>query len=1262
MRSTLFRLVSAAVLVMMLVTTVSAHSTPDEATSIYIVRLEDAPLAGYRGGIAGLEPTSPRVTGAPKLDATSPASIAYRDYLAEQQAQLIAAMEQSFGHQVEVVFQYDAAYNGMAVRLTAREAADLVTFPGVVDVQPDFVLYPTTDYGPTWIGAPGIWDGSDVPGGVGTKGEGVIVGILDTGLNMDHPSFAATGPSDGYVHINPYGPGNYVGLCLDDPGTWVCNDKLIGYYIYTGEDHEDEEGHGSHTASTAAGNVLDAGYVDLTPYDYSPAISGVAPHANIIGYDVCNDTGGCPGSGSIAATNQAVLDGVDVINFSIGGGTSNPWTDTGSLAFLYAAEAGIVPVTSAGNSGPGASTIGSPADAPWMVSVGSNTHNRAGSNSLIDMTGGDTPPPADMDGKGFSEGYGPAPIVYAGDYGDALCLDEFTPGTFPNGEIVVCDRGTNARVAKGWNVMQGGAGGYILANASASQTLNGDVHHLPAVHITYDDGVDLKAWLASGSDHMATIEGTTLSTDPANGDIMAGSSSRGPLINTAEDVIKPDLSAPGVDILAAIRSLPPDAEDPTTEYGIKSGTSMSSPHTAGAAALLRALYPGWSPAQIKSALMTTAWTATVLKEDGMTPADPFDIGGGRVDLSMAAKVGMVLDVTTAEFEDANPALGGEPRALNLPSMGDADCAGICSWTRVVSSTLDTTESWTVSTSAAPGMNLTVTPDSFDLAPAATQTITVTADVLGAPVGEWVFGKVLLTPDSPSVAEAHLPVAVQMTAQPPVISVEPSSLESLQSPDVVVTEPLTITNLGETPLDWMIYEDAGLPGGAPELVDWFEDFDSYPTGQDLHGVGGWKGWFNDPAATAFTTDVQAHSAPNSVDIATTSDLVHEYAGYDTSTWRYTAWQYVPNDFSGESYFLLLNQYDDSGAPLNWSTQVHFESTQDLVIADGAGAGQTLPLIRGQWVEIRVEINLDTDWQQFYYDDQLLFEGSWTEGMSGGGILNIGSVDLFANGASSVYYDDLSLVSTIPGVCDSVNDIPWVSVSPESGTTEGGESSPVDVAFDSIGLDLGVYTGTLCIDSNDPATPLVIVPLTMTVDCFEVTTATISGPEEVLPGEVATYTVTWEPDDATPPINIEWSNGMTTTEAAYSWPEPGDYTVVVTATNCDGAVVTDTFDVTVIAPCVEVISATISGPEALLVGEMGTFSVTLEPPDATPPIDILWSNGMTGTSTTYSWDEPGTYTVVVTATNCEGAALATGTLEVAVTQPMHYVYLPIVVKDQ
>jgi subtilisin family serine protease len=1156
MKSGTLKILVVAVVILMLIVPVSANSAPDEATGVYIVRLKDAPLASYRGGIAGLEATSPRVTGARKLDVNSPASVAYLDYLAQKRTQLLAAMEDGFGHEVEILFQYDVAYNGMAVRLTSQEAFELAAFSGVADVQPEFVRYPTTEAGPAWIGAPGIWDGSAVPGGMGTMGEGVIAGVIDTGQNLDNPSFADIG-GDGYDHDNPLGPNTYVGLCLDDPGTWVCNDKFIGYYIFTGEDHEDTDGHGSHTASTVAGNVvLSTTATMIAPTTiYSATVSGVAPHANIIGYDACDDDGGCPGAALIAAINQATADRVDVINYSIGGGPSNPWLDADALAFLAAQDAGVIPVTSAGNNGPDPGTIGSPGDAPWLLAVAASTHNRFHRNSLISMSGGDTPPPDDILGKGLTSGYSSHPIVYAGNFGDPLCGSPFAPGTWQNGEIVVCDRGGGfGRVEKGANVLAGGAGGYVLANAeSDGRSLNGDPHVLPAVHIVYEDGVALKDWLASGSGHMAAIAGYTASFDPANGDVMAAFSSRGPS-PAVPDVIKPDVTAPGLDIFAAYR----DPED----YWIISGTSMSSPHAAGAAALLRALYPGWSPAQIKSALMTTAWTATVVKEDDVTPADPFDIGSGRIDLSKAAQVGLVLDVTTTEYEDANPGTGGEPKALNLPSMADSQCPGTCSWLRTVASTLDTTVSWTAVVTAPPGMTLAVTPSSFDLGALASQPIVVDADVGDLPGGAWVFGQVTLVPDDPSVPEAHFPVAVAPAASPPEASVEPTSLETVQPSGIVVTLPLTITNDGDLPLEWSIYEHDGQAGAAPALVDWFEDFDSYPPGQDLHGVGGWKGWDNNPAYTAFTTDAEAHSAPNSVDILTDADLVHEY-GYDAGIWTYTAWQYVPPDFSGESYFILLNTYSDGGDK-NWSTQVHFNSDLNLVIADGEAAGEVLPLIRGQWVEIHVEIDLINDIQEFYYNGQLLYQSSWSDGVSGGGALNIAAVDLFANGASTVYYDDLSLVQDT-GPCSDVSDIAWVSVSPESGTTQAGASSPVDVSFDSTGFDVGVYTGTLCLSSNAPASRLIPVPVAMTVVCSELTGAAISGPAELLAGETGTYSVTLEPPTATPPFDIEWSNGMTGTATTYNWPEPGDYTVMVTATNCAGtSVVTDTLDVTVTQP--------------------------------------------------------------------------------------------------
>ncbi|MDX1435438.1 MAG: S8 family serine peptidase [Anaerolineales bacterium] len=1092
----------------------SRESADAGDVSIYIVQLNDAPLAMYEGGIAGLPATNPAANGLKKIDLKSDATEAYLSYLEGAQAQFLADMESLAGRSIDVRFSYKHAFNGLALELTKNEAKAAAAMAGVRMVQKDFMRYPTTDVGPQWIGADNIWDGTATGGLPGTMGEGVTVGVIDTGINLDHESFAEVGPVDGYVHTNPLGSGNFLGLCNSDPGTWVCNDKLIGYYIMTGESTEDTDGHGSHTSSTAAGNIVTATLnISVTnPYTYTAQIAGVAPHANIIHYDGCLDGGGCPGSALVMAINQTVADGVvDVINYSIGGGTSDPWNDADSQAFLGTVAAGIVPVTSAGNSGPDPSTVGSPGDSPWLLTVGASTHNRAFPNSIQNMSGG-TSPPADAQGKGITITYGPANMVYAGDFGDALCLNPFAANTWTNGEIVVCDRGTNARVQKGVNVLSGGAGGMVLANVDPGQSVNSDPHILPAVHVSSAHGDAIRTWLSSGSGHTGTISGAAVDLSPANGDVMAGFSSRGPLINTASDIIKPDVTNPGVDILAAYRtgSGPPGNVEPwMDEYNVVSGTSMSSPHTAGSAALVVALHPDWTPAEVKSALMSTAKTSGVLKEDGTTPADPFDMGAGRVDLNYAGQTGLVLDETAADFTAANPTMGGDPRTLNLASMADDDCVTTCSWTRVLNNTQNTATTWTASTSAGGGMIVSVDPVTFTVAANASVTLTVTADVSGATSGIWNFGEVLLTPQTPQAGftifmplvprndatprapslsggspavrpgglpVVHLPVATFVTPPPPDIEVSPDSITSTQDSGVMTTMPLTITNNGGSDLTWSIFEENTTPpraGGS-----WSENWDSYATGQNMHGVGGWKGWGNDSQFTAFTTSAQAQSTPNSIDITTDADLVHEYSGYDSGVWEYKTSLYVPTGFSGESYFILLNQYDDAGASNNWSTQVHFQSGTDLVIADGVGSGNMLPLLYDQWVDIEVIIDLNADLQSFYYGGALLYSGSWSDGVSGGGITEIGAVDLFANGASSVYYDDLSL-QMATGDCVAVSDIAWASVSPNNGTTSGGSDSVLSVEFDSSGLSSGDYTGNLCVTSNDPVTPLVSVPVTMTV---------------------------------------------------------------------------------------------------------------------------------------------------------------------------------------
>jgi subtilisin family serine protease len=750
-----------------------------EKTPAYIIELDGEPAATYQGGVSDLAATSPLATGAVQLDAEAPATVAYVDYLLARQASFAETMNRALGRDVQLLFNYRFVLNGVAAAISAQEAEIVAGLPGVLRVTANTMEHVDTDAGPEWIGAKGVWDGTGVPGGVGTMGEGVIVGVLDTGINMDHPSFAAIGP-DGYEHVNPFGAGRYKGWC--DPenpnynASYLCNAKLIGLWSMTADaTPEDDDGHGSHTASTAAGNIITASMASgiIAPTQ----VRGVAPHANIIMYDVCS--GGCPTVALAAALDQALNDGVHVINYSISGTGGALWTDENPIqrGFRNLRYGGISSAVSAGNAGPSAGSTA--ALGPWMASVAASTHNRAFVASVQDMTGGDTPPPATLAGKAIAGDYGPAPIVHAAGYtnisgqpDDGLCLVDFPPGTFPNGEIVVCDRGIAGRVEKGGNVLAGGAGGYVLANDEANgNSLVADVHELPAVHLSYDNGVILKAWLASGTGHMATLSGTTMGRDPSNADVMASFSGRGPGIwgpcclrpwgilgGKLLDILKPDVTAPGVDIIAAWST---DPDDPATEpeFNAISGTSMSGPHMAGAFALMKALYPEWTVAERQSALMLTAITDGLRKEDQTTPADPMDFGAGRIYVSNAASTGLVMDMTMDEAMAANPEVGGDPSTLNLASLANYHCSGGCSWTRTVKSVWDEEVTWELSASGSSGLALSVMPATLTIQPGETAVISVTADVNDVPVDSFAFGRVTLEPSQPGPSPAHLNAAV-----------------------------------------------------------------------------------------------------------------------------------------------------------------------------------------------------------------------------------------------------------------------------------------------------------------------------------------------------------------------------------------------------------------------------------------------------------------------------------------------------------------------
>lgn len=724
----------------------------------------------------------------------------YRKEIRSEQSDLVASIERVTGGSADVIQRFTEAINGVAVTMTRTQAQQVSRLDGVSAVQVDYERQLTTDRGPGWIGADTIWDGSNVPAAFkGSKGEGVLVGILDSGINPANPSFADSVPQsqggDGYDHTNPLGAGNYLGMC--DPANtaqyvanWGCNDKLIGYYNFenpaTGgnprDDQYDDDGHGSHTASTTAGNQVNATtYAQGGDFSITRTIRGVAPHANIIAYDVCD--GGCQGFSITASIEQAIKDGVDVINYSIGSpDPSSPWSDPDTVGFLNARAAGIHVATSAGNDGPGAATLGSPADAPWLTSVGATTHDRKYISSVTDITAPGGATLADIAGTGLS---GPTdgsyPIVDAATLGNPLCgaPTDAPPGTgttFPagtdlSGKIVICNRGGNGRVEKGVNAAAVGAAGMILANNQASGTsLNGDAHALPTAHITYADGVALRAFLGTHPGTTAALSGAVEDIKASNGDIMAAFSSRGP--NRAVSLIGPSVSAPGVDILAAAGT------DNDTVWEFISGTSMASPHTAGALALLKGVQldvpaaQQWSPAEAQSALMTTA-ERDITDNDG-TAADWFDMGSGRIELRRAAKAGVVLDEDLAGYRAADPALGGDVKDLNTASMADDECLATCSWTRTFTGTSTGAGTWSVSVeNLSPGLTLSTDKSSVAVTAGGDVDVTVTATVAAdASTEDWLFGTLVLTPPAGSTAPvAHLPVGVL-----PSPGVLPSSID------------------------------------------------------------------------------------------------------------------------------------------------------------------------------------------------------------------------------------------------------------------------------------------------------------------------------------------------------------------------------------------------------------------------------------------------------------------------------------------------------
>ena len=714
-------------------TEASKGSANSDARISIIVKLEDASLAAYSGSVAGLAPTNPRITGTPRLDVRSSASQAYLAYLNGKHNAFMTAALQAVPS-AQIIHNYTVVFGGVSMVVPSSALATISRMAGVKAIYHDVLQQPDTERSPQFIGAPNLWNQL---GGPDDAGEGAIVGVIDTGIWPEHASFSDPDPR-GETYAAP--PVTWTGTTCDfgntawnlDDAPFTCNNKLIGastfldtYRAVSGllaeefDSARDSEGHGTHTASTAAGNHDVR--VTLLGVNQGRA-SGIAPRAHVAMYRACADAG-CYFSDLTAAIDQAVADGVDVINYSISGG-GDPYAETASLAFLDAYNAGVFVAASAGNSGPGAETVAH--REPWVTTVGASTSDRHFlSTATVSADNGDS---LELGGASVTDGLStPTSIVYAGDFGDPLCLDATADGAFA-GMVVLCDRGTIARVAKSYNVGQRGAVGMILRNL-VLQGLATDNHFIPSVHLEFDTGASLLDFMTT---HTGVLVSFTAGTaTQVQGDVMAAFSSRGGPGQTL-GISKPDVTAPGVQILAGHTPLPHsiDGGSPGELFQAIQGTSMSSPHVAGAGALLAALHPDWTPGQIKSALMTTARTAGVTKEDGVTPADAFDDGSGRINLRVAGNPGLTFDVAGQDYLDHEADLFN----TNYPSIYVPDMPGRVTVQRTAHSVVGANSAWNLLVSAPSDMSVTV-PATLLVPAGGDATFDITIDASAVPVGE-----------------------------------------------------------------------------------------------------------------------------------------------------------------------------------------------------------------------------------------------------------------------------------------------------------------------------------------------------------------------------------------------------------------------------------------------------------------------------------------------------------------------------------------------
>lgn len=811
-----------------------ALDTSDDQARVYIVQFK-APAAVTEAAAQG-------------LDTRSDETRRYAKRLVTRHNRVLADL----GAEDAKIYSYRYALNGFAARLTPAQAQKLKSRKDVRRVWEDRLKYTETDYSPGFLGLTdgnaGLWTRQ------GLKGDGVVIGVIDSGIAPGHPSFSdkqeARRPRlcrstwsnstllgkwlcrrfknrEDTVVFTP--PADWHGQCQAGERFTAsdCNGKVIGarYYIdgfleqYELDPNEiisprDADGHGTHIASVAAGNPVKASLGGA----FVDNIQGMAPRAQLAVYKACwlepgQVRGSCSTSDLARAIEDAVADGVDIINYSVG--SDDDLTDPDDLALLAATDAGVLAVAAAGNEGPTPGSILSPAAAPWVLAVGASSRRGEFFQEALRVN---EPASIKKDYAFIEASFTPRlrdtePLTL-----DLVLADDGVFGLFDDsvgtpadacealrnassitGKIAFIQRGGCAFEVKVRNAQNAGAKAAVVYNTQGEPLLmngtRGSVD-IPAVMIGQADGELIRARLAAGETVEVTLQKGLFLAQPDNGNQMEAFSARGPSV-WEPDILKPDVTAPGVNILGA--QTPDVANNVQGElFQYLSGTSMAVPHVSGVAALLKEAHPDWTPAMFRSALVTTA-RQNILKEDGETPADPFDFGGGHIVPNAAVAPGLVFDADTDDY-DAFLCGRGTPRDATV------DCAALTAAghstaavdlnepaiavSRLVSgqvirrrlTNVGDAGQWSASVNAPTTINVEVSPPVLSLEPGDSADVELRVTAAETTLDAWQFGDVTWVNGSTTVRS---PLAVRAVAlEAPALVSGSGSSGSLEVPVLV----------------------------------------------------------------------------------------------------------------------------------------------------------------------------------------------------------------------------------------------------------------------------------------------------------------------------------------------------------------------------------------------------------------------------------------------------------------------------------------------